>query len=330
MMASHEWKTVHYGIAGAQVPCETVDVLGEDEFLALRGPYDPHGKEFAYDPSRTAALYSRFMYELGPMLKERVQDGDVIALPFGHAHKDAALMADRPGVAIVETGIGYPDPWAPWRIYESYAWQAWVAGHQGVNVGNYYHWVIPNYYDPADWPFLPPQIRGYVLYLGRLIESKGLSVIRECAKALPCVRFVLCGQGEPPDWALTMKNVEYRPPVVGDERVTLFEGARAVIVPTTYVEPFGGVAVEAQMCGRPVVTTDYGAFPETVEDGVTGFRCHVLRDFLAGIDASSCLNGDKIRKRAIARYGVETVGKMYDRALRAIVGVQTGKMDWFG
>ena len=64
------------------------------------------------------------------------------------------------------------------------------------------------------------------------------------------------------------------------KQTELYDGAIATFIPTDYIEPFGGVNVESQMCGTPVVTTDFGAFPETVEHGKTGFRCHTLDHFL--------------------------------------------------
>ena len=45
-----------------------------------------------------------------------------------------------------------------------------------------------------------------------------------------------------------------------------------MVFPIRWPEPFGLVMVEAMACGTPVVTTNWGAAPELVEDGVTGFR----------------------------------------------------------
>ena len=59
--------------------------------------------------------------------------------------------------------------------------------------------------------------------------------------------------------------------------------ARATIVATTYLEPFGTVHVESMLSGTPPVTTDFGVFPETIPDylnGKVGFRCNTLDDFV--------------------------------------------------
>ena len=56
------------------------------------------------------------------------------------------------------------------------------------------------------------------------------------------------------------------------EKVALLGRARALLFPIRWPEPFGLVMVEAMACGTPVVTTNWGAAPELVADGVTGFR----------------------------------------------------------
>ena len=36
--------------------------------------------------------------------------------------------------------------------------------------------------------------------------------------------------------------------------------------------------------GTPAITSDFGAFCETVEHGRTGYRCHTLEQFMWAID----------------------------------------------
>ncbi|MBA3943100.1 MAG: glycosyltransferase family 4 protein [Herpetosiphonaceae bacterium] len=54
--------------------------------------------------------------------------------------------------------------------------------------------------------------------------------------------------------------------------VAAYQSCDLLLFPTR-VEGFGIVAAEAGACGRPVVTTDAGALPEVVDDGVTGYLC---------------------------------------------------------
>ena len=61
--------------------------------------------------------------------------------------------------------------------------------------------------------------------------------------------------------------------------------ACAMIFPIRWPEPFGLVMVEAMACGTPVVTTNWGAAPELVDDGVTGFRRDGDDDLVEAIGA---------------------------------------------
>lgn len=113
----------------------------------------------------------------------------------------------------------------------------------------------------------------------------------------------MAGQGEP--W-FESPNCEFVGYVEPKQRNEFMRNAKAVFVPTLYLEAFGGVNVEAQLCGTPVITTDFGVFPETVINGVTGFRCSTLNDFVEAARNVSSLDPYVIRKHA-ERYLMENV-----------------------
>ncbi len=75
------------------------------------------------------------------------------------------------------------------------------------------------------------------------------------------------GRLEPQDGMIYEGNIEYIGCIGPKQRAKEMGQAKAVFVPTESAEPFGNVTVEAQFCGTPVITTDWGAFPETAEHG---------------------------------------------------------------
>lgn len=130
-----------------------------------------------------------------------------------------------------------------------------------------------------DWPAADP----YVLFVGRLVEQKGLEYLlrafRYTREKFPDVGLKLVGSGDLEVWLdrlrinlmLTEKEVEFldewRPQ---KDLVSFYQKARVVVVPSIY-EPFGMIALEAAACQRPVVASRVGGLVETVEHGVTGF-----------------------------------------------------------
>lgn len=236
-------------------------------------------------------------------IRERIAPGDLIACTIGTVQQP---VADAFGNICFESGIGYEGSWAPFRVFESYSWMHHSYGRQGINDGRFYDTVIPNAFDPDDFVYRDDH-DGYVVFLGRHTARKGLPIVAEIAKRYDVVT---AGQGDE-----RVPDTTYVGVVRGQERAKLIAGARCVLVPTQYIEPFGGVAVEAMLSGTPVVTTDFGAFTETVEQGVSGYRCHTLADFLEAVEACDTLDPSVIRHHALTRYSLEAVAPLYDAYL---------------
>ena len=106
-------------------------------------------------------------------------------------------------------------------------------------------------------------------------------------------------------------NIEYIGCIDPEKRARAMGQAKAVFVPSEYAEPFGNVAVEAQMCGTPVISTDWGAFPEPVEHGHTGWRYRTLDHFTWAAKNVGDFDAAYIRQRAVARYSMDAVKLRY-------------------
>ena len=99
--------------------------------------------------------------------------------------------------------------------------------------------------------------------------------------------------------------------------------ACAMIFPIRWPEPFGLVMVEAMACGTPVVTTNWGAAPELVDDGVTGFRRDGDDDLVESIGAVRTLSPADCRARVEELFSAQAMVRgyeaVYERARRSDV-----------
>ncbi|MDT5027615.1 MAG: hypothetical protein QOE61_4041 [Micromonosporaceae bacterium] len=117
----------------------------------------------------------------------------------------------------------------------------------------------------------------HVLFLGRLTAEKGVSLLMAAWDRIAAdmgVPLVLAGTGPMQDevvrWAQGRDDVQYVGLRNKAECQDLTARASAVVAPSVWLEAFGLVVVEAMAAGVPAVAADHGAFPELIENGVTG------------------------------------------------------------
>jgi glycosyltransferase involved in cell wall biosynthesis len=329
MMRAQGFDVFHYGVGdenpGATEHVELVDRVTQEDLL--RHDFSDPAKFIGDDANIQHPMYILFNRRLARVLKQTVAKDDIVCLPFGLGH----ILGTRQHAGInVETGIGYPSAFEPFRIYESNAWAAWHASREKKH-GAEYHWVIPNYFEVQDWP-LGTGERKYLLYFGRIAKEKGVDVVRAIAQSRPDLDVLLCGQGDPKPWlSPAVPNLKYVGTRAGLERAPLVGGAIALLAPTRFIEPFCGVTVEANLCGTPALTAPYGVFPETIENGGNGWRCHTLGDYLAAIEWAERLGlGERamIREAAVQQYSLEAIGPRYAHVFEYIADVRRAR-GWY-
>lgn len=307
MMQQYGYNVIEYSNEGSESNAsEQVNILSTQEFdhyFNSVKPTDFHG-DFAVVGSEVHKIFSE---RVNNEIKKRIEPNDIICHPFSFTHKN--LLTDFPNNRHVETGIGYPEIMDDaFHVFESYAWMHYHLGKKGLG-GNNYMWAIPNYFDIDDW--IPNYNQGsYIAFLGRITEVKGLEVILEIANIID-FPIKIAGQGDHTKWK--HKNIEYIGPITGKERSEFLNNAICTLMPTLYIEPFGGVAIESMLCGTPVVSTNHGAFTETIINGVNGYRCHTLNDWISAIIKTPKLDRKQISDMARAKYSLAACGKQYDK-----------------
>jgi glycosyltransferase involved in cell wall biosynthesis len=316
MMIDRGHEVIHFGNDGSDPVCsEHVTVATHDAWSAV---YRHPGTDYfdvAVDTPEKQRFHQDFASTLELEIRRRLHGhyDTIICVPWGGPQRDAVLpFAQR--AFIVESGIGYLHSWADFRVFESYAWLHTTLGREGLVQGQKWYWpVIPNAYDVSMFDF---RVRkdSYFLYLGRLTRDKGVGLAVDIARRVGR-RLILAGQGDPSPYLAT--HVEYVGPVGIEQRRTLLSGAAALLCPTYYIEPFGGVNVEAQLSGTPVIATDFGAFTETVLHGVTGFRCRTMEQFEFAARHVETIDPHACRAWAMS-FSLERVGLMYEEYFRML------------
>ena len=98
-----------------------------------------------------------------------------------------------------------------------------------------------------------------------------------------------------------------------------------LLVPTTYLEPFGGVHVEAMMSGTPVIVPDFGVFCQSVPHGKVGFRFRTVGEAVRGASRVGELDAAEIRRYAVDNFSTDRVKWLYEDYFVQLHGLYSGE-----
>jgi glycosyltransferase involved in cell wall biosynthesis len=308
------YEVIHYGAEGSNPDAtENVEVLSTLTQRRCYGDYDWKKEQFRHDPKDLA--YQTFNKYAIVEINKRKGPRDILCITMGNYQKP---IADGVQLTTVETGIGYTGIFCDKRIFESYAWLNYILGvlypNSGGVVGPFnYDCVIPNFFEPSDFEFRDHK-DDYYLFMGRLMPNKGVHIAFQTCERIGA-KLKIAGQGT----IETIKSLGLDPAKVEfvgyadtKMRSELMSHAKAIFVPTLYLGPFEGVAIEANFSGTPSICTPFGVFAETIQHGKTGFRCHTMDDFVFAAKHVDELDPYYIHDYAVNNYSVDRVGLMYD------------------
>jgi glycosyltransferase involved in cell wall biosynthesis len=250
-------------------------------------------------------------------MEPRAEQGDFLCLIGGGILFEPLITAMQDRMIAVEYAIGYAGVASrTWHAYGSSNWQhvVWGLNMPQDQRGRFYDRWIPHYFDPNDFEYNAHK-DDYLLYLGKIKEDKGVNVAARAAEAAGR-RLIVAGQGPTPVEYGEVRN-RY---IDSEERRELLAGASAVFVPSLYVEPFGMIAVEALLSGTPIITTPWGGLGEINLDGVTGYQCNTMQDFVDAARKIDNIHPEACWNRGM-RYDMDNVRHEYQRWFDDLYGL---------
>jgi glycosyltransferase involved in cell wall biosynthesis len=167
----------------------------------------------------------------------------------------------------------------------------------------------------------------YFLCLGRMTPAKGIHTAIDVARRAGVRLLIAAKMREDAEREyfysavepLLGADVEFVGEVGPQDKYRLLGGARALVNPIQWPEPFGMVMLEALACGTPVVSFAQGAAPEIVDDGVTGFLRHTPDEMVAALGRVDEIDRAACRQRAQEQFSTERMVDCHVEVYRRVL-----------
>jgi glycosyltransferase involved in cell wall biosynthesis len=241
----------------------------------------------------------------------------------------------------LRTTLAWPDVVVVLASVEAHAYRAFVPGQRVALVPNGIECDASAH---REAPQPRPAARLNLLYIGRLIATKGLFESLEALAALRTLGMeaglVVAGEG-PEESRLKARarelgladRVRFVGPAFGERKAQLLAAADILLLPTYHAEGLPYALLEGMAAGLVPIVTRVGAIPDVALDGVHA-RFVPPRDAAAIAHALRALAGDRAmlsrmsaacRRRVATGYSMERVAVEFARLYSALCGTRTAK-----
>jgi len=181
---------------------------------------------------------------------------------------------------------------------------------------------------PVDRYAFAPEDRGYLAFLGRIAPEKQADLAIEIARRVG-MPLKIAAKVDATDQAyfdrvvaplLDDPLVEFVGEIGEDAKPAFLGGARALLFPVDWPEPFGLVMIEAMACGTPVIARPCGSVPEVVVHGRTGFLASSLVELAEAVKRLDEIDRAECRRHVERRFSVGRMAQDYERIYRQLAG----------
>jgi glycosyltransferase involved in cell wall biosynthesis len=188
---------------------------------------------------------------------------------------------------------------------------------------------------PLDLLPFSPEPEDYLLFMGRISPEKRPDRAVEIARALNLPLRVAAKiakhDQEYYDGEIAAlfqdPRVTFQGEVSEHDKAALVGGARVLLFPIDWPEPFGLVMIEAMACGTPVVAFDHGSVREVIEDGVTGFIVSDMRQAIAATERALRLDRRRIRETFERRFSARRMAEQYVQLYQTVANPTSQRLE---
>ena len=168
---------------------------------------------------------------------------------------------------------------------------------------------------------------GYLAFIGRISREKRVDRAIEIARQTQ-LPLRIAAKIDDADRAYFEREirplfdlpfVEYIGEIGEHEKAAFLGGARALLFPIDWAEPFGLVMIESMACGTPVVAWRRGSVPEVMTDGETGFVVSSMPEAVAAVRRIGTVDRAACRRVFEQRFLASRMAEDYVRIYEAII-----------